>query len=69
MKTGSTYVKLLNWYYSVVYDCVDYSPCDNNPCHSNAICDEANGTFTCTCKGGFSGNGTVCVGRFIKVYF
>eukprot|EP00112_Aurelia_sp_Birch-Aquarium-sp1_P015277 Seg3372.1 transcript_id=Seg3372.1/GoldUCD/mRNA.D3Y31 product=Fibrillin-3 protein_id=Seg3372.1/GoldUCD/D3Y31 len=30
------------------------------PCHTNAKCSVMNGTYSCTCKSGFTGNGTLC---------
>ena len=32
------------------------------PCDSNAACANTAGSFTCTCKSGYSGNGTTCTG-------
>ena len=36
-------------------------------CHrmSNATCEDTDGSFLCTCIDGFSGNGTVCNGKFV----
>ena len=32
-------------------------------CHDNATCSNTNGSYTCQCKSGFSGNGTtLCAG-------
>ena len=31
-------------------------------CHSNATCQNINGTYKCICNSGFTGNGTFCEG-------
>ena len=33
-----------------------------NPCDQNADCTNSNGSYSCTCKQGFAGNGTACEG-------
>ena len=44
---------------------LDIDECSNNgsPCDENADCLNNDGSYTCTCKDGFTGNGTVCVGK------
>lgn len=37
-------------------------------CDSNAKCMNSEGSFTCTCKKGYSGNGVTCKGK-IKFVF
>ena len=32
-------------------------------CHGNATCNNADGSFFCTCNNGYTGNGTVCKGK------
>ena len=32
-------------------------------CHNNATCTNADGSFTCACDTGYSGNGVTCTGR------
>ena len=32
-------------------------------CHANATCANTNGSFTCACNTGYSGNGVNCTGR------
>ena len=35
-------------------------------CHANAICQNSEGSFTCTCAEGYEGDGTSsCQGRYI----
>ena len=42
------------------YRCV--SPCDSNPCNSNATCVATSATeYTCECSSGYSWNGTQCM--------
>ncbi|XP_075486249.1 wall-associated receptor kinase 2-like isoform X2 [Primulina tabacum] len=38
--------------------CTDINECDSNPCDEHGICTNSPGSFTCSCKKGFSGNGT-----------
>ncbi|KAJ8029879.1 Fibrillin-1 [Holothuria leucospilota] len=41
--------------------CTDIDECtDNSPCSSDAICTNLDGSFNCSCKDGFSGNGFEC---------
>ena len=32
-------------------------------CHTNATCVNTNGSFTCSCNNGYSGNGISCEGK------
>ena len=48
----------LNWF-SDVNECTS----GEAACHSNATCTNTLGSFTCTCKDGYSGNGTTCYGE------
>ena len=51
---------------SDIDECVDSA----NDCHSNATCNNIDGGFECTCKTGYTGNGTLCLGTnmIIQVY-
>ena len=40
----------------------DINECDRNPCHSDAQCTNTDGSFMCTCKIGYTGNGFACTG-------
>ena len=39
---------------------LDIDECLKNPCHPDASCKNNNGSHTCTCNSGYSGNGTHC---------
>lgn len=44
--------------------CKDIDECDSdsggNDCHADAMCMNSDGGFTCTCKDGYSRDGTTC---------
>lgn len=44
---------------------VDIDECSKNgsPCDENALCSNEDGSYTCTCKNGFTGSGIVCNGK------
>ena len=41
---------------------VDECSADSNPCDVNAQCINTDGSYSCVCEQGFTGNGTVCNG-------
>ena len=49
---------LLTLYFSDVDECSS----SNDGCHEHATCDNTEGSFTCTCQPGYSGDGLYCVG-------
>ena len=44
-----------------------FSYIDN--CHNNSDCINTDGSFLCTCGNGYSGNGTVCQGKYRRHSF
>ena len=51
------------WYYTDINECEVGGP---YVCHSDADCINTNGSFTCTCKEGFTGSGHYCIGEYYK---
>ena len=48
---------------------LDTNECDSDPCAMNAACDNTEGSFSCSCNEGFSGNGfTLCEGDRALLY-
>ena len=45
-------------------ECVTLSPCDRN-----ATCTNTPGSFTCACNEGYSGDGLICHGRCLSIYW
>ena len=72
-KTGKVYPKLCNKLCQITYVDIDECSADSSPCDANADCTNNEGSFSCTCKQGFTANGIVCEGtgrgdRSGKVY-
>ena len=42
---------------------VDECLANTSPCDASAVCTNTNGSYTCACKDGFTGNGTYCQGK------
>ena len=50
----------------MLFSISDVDECSNNPCHSNATCNNTLGSFLCTCYKGFTGDGRNCTGMKCK---
>ena len=51
--------KLLRFFIMPDFDECSLEP---SPCDENADCTNTDGSYGCTCKQGFSGNGSICEG-------
>ena len=54
--------------YFLFFILIDVNECLTGPCDVNAVCSNTPGTFGCTCKTGYSGNGLICSGKWINFY-
>ena len=59
-KSGSFICECNSGYFGNGFDCSDVDECSNNPCDSNATCNNSAGGFTCSCNAGYSGDGVNC---------
>ena len=50
------------------YFVLDIDECSSNShsCDVNAVCYNIQGTYTCACKAGYSGDGKSCIGKLIQ---
>ena len=51
--------------------CSDVDDCSaaNNSCHGKAWCNNTQGSFTCSCKLGYEGDGYNCTGKILWVFW
>ena len=47
---------------------LDIDECAGNPCDNNAVCLNTNGSYECSCRPGFEGDGESCTGNRLVVY-
>ena len=51
------------------YTDLDECSSDPSPCDVSADCTNSDGSYSCKCKQGFTGNGTICDGMFVCLFF
>ena len=51
--------------------CVDINECqmDDDNCHENAQCNNTEGSFTCFCNPGYTGNGVICTSKWQLLFY
>ena len=49
-------------YFALNFSDIDECADGIDNCHHNAKCENNDGSFTCTCNSGYTGNGTYCKG-------
>ena len=48
---------------------LDIDECEDNPCHDNATCTDSEGSFSCMCDTGYTGDGyNMCNGEIWRLY-
>jgi hypothetical protein len=55
------FLMLLHFLFSDIDECASD---DTNNCNEYATCADTDGSFTCTCEDGFTGDGVVCDGMW-----
>ena len=67
-RTFSKNYVLLNISMHSIYYFADINECETGKhhCDSNAFCNNTKGSYNCTCKPGFTGNGVNCTGKIRK---
>ena len=52
--------------FSVITVTADINECQEgtHTCHQNAVCVNTNSSYSCSCKEGYTGNGTTCYGLY-----
>ena len=63
LKSFGTLLQKIFFYKSVFSDIDECSNEKLNNCSTNAACSNTDGSFVCTCKHGWQGNGYSCTGK------
>ena len=58
---------LLPVYCNFISD-IDECNTDFKSCHQKALCHNTQGSFTCSCKPGYNGDGYNCTGKILWVF-
>ena len=47
---------------------LDVNECElRHNCHTNAVCQNTPGSYTCQCDDGFAGNGFICESKILHI--
>ena len=51
---------------AVTYFIVDVNECNESihNCNVHAMCNDTDGSYTCTCSNGYTGNGVECISEY-----
>ena len=55
-------------FFPTLLDINECAPGGGHTCHEKATCQNTPGSFSCTCKPGYSGNGAFCKGNVFLVF-
>jgi len=58
----------LTFYFVPLTSDIDECSADSSPCDENADCINSDGSYSCTCKQGFTGDGSLCDGLLKHLY-
>ncbi len=63
-------VRLEQQLHRYYYTCIDIDECIDvsNDCDEHAICTNVLGSFECSCKNGYTGNGSSCEGKSSDIW-
>jgi len=59
------FLLIIVWQFILSHSDVDECSTDNGGCSSNAECTNTNGSFSCSCRTGYHGDGFTCIGKII----
>ena len=54
---------LLCCIFQIGFSDIDECASGTDNCDANAVCTNTHGSFTCTCRSGYSGDGDTCTGK------
>ena len=63
----TSYKKCVLQILSCLLSDIDECSAGTDSCHQEAMCMDTDGSYTCTCSNGYTGNGEICNGRRVCV--